>query len=46
MTRAEQMGFFAPAPDPNRPPTLRELPVSEHPTYRLEHYGVGALSQA
>ena len=41
-----QTTFLWPPPDRDRrsATTLRELPLSEHPTYRLDHHGPGALS--
>jgi DNA repair protein RadC len=43
-----RMAFYEPAPKPQTAGavTIRELPVAEQPSYRLEHYGVGALSSS
>lgn len=40
------LSFYEPAPKPQveGAVTIRELPVTEQPSYRLEHYGAGALS--
>ncbi len=40
------LAFYEPAPQPQVAGaiTIRELPVTEQPSYRLEHYGAGALS--
>jgi DNA repair protein RadC len=41
-----RLAFYEPAvaPSPAAAVTIKELPVSEQPSYRLEHYGAGALS--
>ena len=41
-----RMAFYEPAPKPQAEGAIiiRELPVTEQPSYRLEQYGAGALS--
>jgi DNA repair protein RadC len=42
----QQTTFLWPPPNPDRQRacTLKELPTSEHPAYRLDHYGAPVLS--
>ena len=39
-----QLAFYEPELKPAAPITVKELPISEQPAARLEHYGAGALS--